>query len=143
VLAGNPLVKAHIPVYLNMEIGYRAKATATALPNEATMRTAVVDLINNFDAADVIDVSDIVEAIRQSDSNVGIVFPFTISYSLIVPDGRELEYLTSDIVDLDPSRLQVNPAWINNRLDNPLALGISDRTVRYRATQAGVTLVAQ
>jgi len=143
VLAGNPLVKAHTPVYLTMEIGYRAKATATALPNETTMNTAVVDLINNFDAEDVIDVSDIIEAIRQADANVGIVFPFTITYRLIVPDGRELEYQTNDIVDLDPSRLQVNPAWTNNQLPNPLALGISDRTVRYRATPSGITFTAQ
>jgi len=131
VLCANGLAKAFNPVYLSMIIPYRIRPTAVVAPDLNTMRNAVVDLINNFDPNDVIDVSDVVSTVRAADINVGTIFTFDITYKLIAPDGRELQYQTSDLVTLDSEHLVVDTDFLNNSLDNPLAQGLSDRTVRY------------
>jgi hypothetical protein len=141
ILCANALAKVFIPVYLSAVIPYRARPTANALPSVSTMRTAVVDLINNFDPNDTIDVSDLTTAIRSADSNVGTIFTFDITYKLIAPDGRELQYQTSDIVALDSAHLVVDTDFVNNTLANPLAQCISDRTVRYMTTPDRITFV--
>jgi len=131
VLCANALAKGFIPVYLSAVIPYRIRPTAAIAPDVGAMRTAVVNLINNFDPNDVIDVSDLTTTVRDADANVGTVFAFDISYKLIAPDGRALQYQTSDLVTLDSSKLVIDTDFLNNTLNNPLAQCISDRTVRY------------
>jgi hypothetical protein len=139
IAAANILARGYNPVYLSALIPYKLKATATGTPDEEALKTAVVDLINNFDPNDVIDVSDIIECVRQADANIGTVFPFDIEYDFIVPDGRVLHYRTSDEVTLDPAKLEIDLTSVDNRLDNPLGLGVSDRTVRYMTRLARIS----
>ena len=65
------------------------------------------------------------------------MFPLTIDYDLIVPDGRLISYVTTDAVSLDASKL--DPAFAG-QLDNPIEFSLSDRTVRYLTTDSRVAV---
>ncbi len=137
VLAGNVLIRGFHPVYLSFRLRYSLKPTATAGINEAALVTNLKNYINTFPPQDIIDSSDLVTVARNFDANIGTVFPLTIYYDLILSDGRVLSYTTVDQVSLDPTKLDVE---FTGMLDNPLALSISDRTVRYLTTQARITV---
>ncbi len=141
VLCANALAKAFIPVYVSAIIPYRMRPTATVAPSITAMRNAVVNLINNFDPKDTIDVSDLTTAVREADANVGTIFTFDITYRLIVPDGRELQYQTPDVLAIDAEHLVIDTDFLDNTLDNPIAQCISDRTVRYMTTPDRITFV--
>jgi hypothetical protein len=130
VLAANILVRGFFPIYLAFIVPYQLGPRATGTVDEDAMRVAVVDFINNFDPRDIIDVSDIVQVVRDFDSNIGTVFNFTIQYSLLAADGRLIPYMTSDIVDLDPDKIVAGTA---TDFANPVGQSVSDATVRYMA----------
>lgn len=141
ILCANALAKAFIPVYVSASIPYSIRPTATTAPNVAAMRTAVVNLINNFDPKDTLDVSDLTTAVRAADANVGTVYNYPVTYVLIAPDGRSLNYSTDDVVTISPAKLVINTDFVNNRLDNPLGQCISNRTIRYMTTPSRITFV--
>lgn len=141
VLAGNILVKGMHPVYLSMTIPYRLKPTATSTVNQTTLINTIVDFINTFDPNDIIDISDIYQVVRNADSNIGAVTPFTITYTLISPDGRLIVYNTNDSVTLDSAK--IIDTSDNGDLQNPQALGISDRVVRYMTTVSRISVIEQ
>lgn len=140
VLAGSVLGKGYNPVYLSVKAFYRKKPTATGTVDEESLRVALVAHINTFDPNDVIDVSDISTFIRNSNANIGFVAPLTINYELIAPDGRLIRFVTQDSVAIDPAK--IDTSYANSNLNDPLRIGLSDRTVRYMTTLARISVEA-
>lgn len=137
VLAGNILVRGFHPVYLSFRLAYSLKPTASSGIDEAGLLTTLKDFINTFPPEDIIDTSDLSTVARNYNVNIGTVYPLTIYYTLLLPDGRALTYITTDQVSIDPSKL--DPEFVG-QLNNPLELSISDRTVRYLTTTARITI---
>jgi hypothetical protein len=125
-------------VYISCVIPWKIKPTATSSVNLSTVNNAVVNLINNFDRNDILDVSDIVQVVKDTDPNIGTVYNFTVYYDLVVPDGRVIRYASQDIITIDPARIVTNPV-MDSTLSDPLALGISDRTIRYMTSPERIT----
>lgn len=126
ILAANVLVKGFVPIYLSFTLPYRLKPTADDTVDNDALIEALIKHINTFDPNDVIDVSDLSLVARNFDSNIGAVLPFTVTYDLIAPDGRQITYSTTDQVTLDSSLISSG-----DTLDDPLSIGVSDRTVKY------------
>ena len=127
VMAGNILVRGYYPVYLAMTIPYRLKPVATQTVDEMALRAALVNTINTFDPHDIIGVSDLIVATQNFSPQIGAVLPFTIEYTVIVPDGRMLTFETDDEVLLQRDA-------VSREIGNPLQYGLSERTVRYLTT---------
>lgn len=138
ILAANILVKGYHPVYLSFNVPYKLKPTATSSITESNLIQTLATYVNNFDPNDVIDVSDIATATRNYSSQIGAVYPFTISYELIAADGRIIRYSTENEVRIDSSKIITGST--DGALLNPNGLGISDRTVRYMTTAARITV---
>ena len=137
VLAGNILLKGFHPVYLTIGVSYALKASATKQIDETALINSIVDYITTFPPDDVIDTSDITTLVKNFDTNIGTVFPLTIYYDSILPDGRIVSYVTTDAVSLDPLKLE--PEFVG-LVNDPLSLGISDRTVRYLTNARRITV---
>jgi len=137
ILAANVLARAFYPVYLSFLVTYTLKPTATTTVDETALQFGLVDFVNTFPPSDIIDVSDVMAFVRSFDPNIGNVAPVTISYDAIIPDGRQLSYTTTDVVDLDPDKLDAEFA---GELEDPLSFGMSDRTVRYLTNPVKVTI---
>lgn len=135
VMAGNILVRGFIPVYLTMTVPYRLKSTAKTAIDELALRQSIVDMVNTFNPHDIVDISDVSQTTRQFSDQIGSVLPFEITYTILTPDGRELEFKTADEVKLTSD-------YTAGILTDPLSLGISDRTVRYFSSLSRV-LVSQ
>jgi len=131
VLCANAQPKAYHPIYLTMTIPYELKRNPTALVNELTLRQNIVAFINSFDPREVIDVSDIMQYIRNADGNIGSVLPFEITYTLLAPDGRAITFLTDSTVSIDPAKVDTVTTGSAPSLEELLAMSVSDRTVRY------------
>lgn len=139
IVAGSVECKGYHPVYLRFTVPYKLSPLATTTINELRLRQGLVAFINSFDPRDVIDVSDIIAYVRATERNVGTVFPFEISYTLYQPDGRLVEYVTSDAVSVSTDKI------VSSETYKPTALElseftISDRTVRYLTNLGSVYL---
>lgn len=138
ITAAFTLPKGHHPVSLRMNIQYSLKATATALLNDDTIAQAVVDFINAFDATSTpIDVSAITTMLHNSYPDIGPIEPVSIQYDLRAPDGSVLTYETVDVVRVLASKQISGPVL---DLDD---IGVTDRTLRYIANVADVTVEVQ
>ncbi len=125
----NSQPKGFHPIYLNFTIPFRTSPLATALVDVYKLRQRVTNYVNSFSTKDVLDMSDVMTFAKNSDPNIGTVFPFEISYDLLCPDGRVISFITADIVAMDPAKLDpASPVVTPTEL---LELTISDRTVRY------------
>ncbi len=169
VLNANPLVKGFNPVYLAMSLQFKLRPTATGTVSPAAVSVVVADYINSFDPLDTIELTGIEAAVRENFPNIGaIIYPTVLTYDLLAPDGQVYSYTTEDLVTLFPgdtfnaarltngADLRVplvnasltydgsNQALIdaaNIALAEQLAdLGVSDRTVRYRANAENITI---
>ncbi len=138
VQAADILVRGLHPVYLTFVLPYRLKPLATAGIDEQKFREALVQFVNGFDPHDVIDVSDLSAAAHGHSSNIGAVLPFTISYELLLPDGRRLSYQTASEVTLSADNLIAGQT--NGAFAAPWSQGVSDRTVRYLTSLSRVTV---
>lgn len=160
VVAANHLIKARNPVWLEMQIPYRLKPTASGTVDETAAAQELASYINNFDPNDDLDVSDLMTQFRTLYEDVGAVFPFPIYYHLHAPDGQVADFSTTDIVSVFVD--SANGVTLENGADivAPLSLaptttietaialrswyalmGISDRTVRYRTTENLITFL--
>lgn len=170
VLASNPLVKGYHPVYVGMSIGYRVKLGATSGVDETAVKQAIASYINSFDLTRTLDLTGIIQYMRDNFPNIGVVVGVpSLFYSLYAPDGQVYEYFTKDVVsiypaypnnnaqlsngaslaapiinaNLDPT-LPGNEALLtaaNTALKNQLkGLGISDRTLVYLTTPEDISL---
>jgi hypothetical protein len=166
-ICANALVKGFHPIYVSAAITYDV-ATGTSeaeIPTPEAVAAAVVQLINNFPSTDALTTSYISTYLTRNFPFAG-VYPITLYYTLIAPDGQVYEYSTKDVALIVPddthtaqvtngSSLRVpvpdaslpvlpaNAAKItaaNNLIRGQLlALGISDRTVRYFADSGDIT----
>ena len=170
VLASNPLVKGYHPVYVGMSIGYRVKLGATAAVNEDAVKQAVAAYINEFDLTRTLDLTGVIQHMRDSFPDIGVIVGVpSLYYSLYAPDGQVYEYATKDIVsiypdypnnnaqltngtaladpvlnaDVDPT-LPGNEALLdaaNTEIKNQLKqLGVSDRTLVFLTTPEDISL---
>lgn len=133
VLAAFQLPRGHHPVVLRMDISYELKATAKAALSNPAIAQTVADFITQFDTtATPIDVSAVVQKVKDTYPDIGTVFPFTIQYDLRAPTGDVLQYETADKVVIDPAKQTSGPS---------LALpdfGVTSRTLRYLANSDGI-----
>jgi hypothetical protein len=134
-VAANQLPRGHNPVSLRMAINYKLKSTAPSTLDDSVIAQTVVDFINAFDTSvSPIDVSGILTLIRGTFPTIeSIALPFVVSYVLLAPTGDLVTYETQDVVVIDPAKQVDGPVL------DLVALGISDRTVRYLANVIDVT----
>jgi hypothetical protein len=140
VSAAYQLPRAHHPVNIGMSILYRLKATATATLDDDAIAQTVVDYINAFDATSLsIDVSNIIRLVLDTYPDIANILPqtpggplLTITYVLRAPTGDVLSYATTDVVEVVSTKQVAGPTL------DLLALGVSDRTLRYVANTIDV-----
>lgn len=133
VCAAYQLPRGHHPVVVRLTLMYRLKTNATAFINDTAVAQVIVDYINTFDAAaSSIDVSTIIQLVKDTFPDVANIVPLTVGgplltiyYDLRAPDGRVLSYATTDVVEVSAAKQTGGPT-----LDLAL-LGVSDRTLRY------------
>jgi hypothetical protein len=140
VACANTLLRGLHPVYVSFELTYSLKDDAAAFFDVDVAKQSLVNFINAFPSTDTLHASDIVTEFQGSNSaEVGYVeLPLTITYDLLAPDGRIITYTTNDAVEVDAVRLALTAP--EDRLDNPLELGVVDANVRYLSTIDLITL---
>jgi len=162
VAAANHLLRARHPIWIEIHLPYRMSDVATGSLDEDAAAIALANYINNFNPNDTLDLSDIQTSFRVSNPEVGASFPPEIHYYLQAPDGQIVEFSTNDIISIFMS--DTNSVSLENSADitpppdliqrgitqiitkEDLAdwfnyVGISNRTVQYRATQELITFV--
>ncbi len=143
ISGANPLTRAYHPIYLHFNLEYRLKKNATEeVDNEEALR-ALLTYINTFDPSEVIGMSLISDFFHNAYPQVGHVYPFTIEYDVHVPDGRVVEFETTEdvIVPADSEQLaslMVTPDEADYALPNPLYYGLGDDVMRYLALEADI-----
>lgn len=131
------------PVYLGMTVQYRLAKTATEALDEDAASDALAAHIDSFDTRLDLDVSDITSFLRENYDVIGYIAPLTINYDLLAPDGRVIYYQTTDVVTVDPSKYHPDHlAYPDDQLDDPLAQGVSDNTLRYLSAADLITFEA-
>jgi hypothetical protein len=142
ISGANPLTRAFHPIYLRFSLEYRLKKTTEdTIDNEAAVR-ALLAYINTFDPSEVIGVSTISDFFHTTYPQAGHVYPFEIDYLVHVPDGRVVEFTTSEdvIVPYDSELLaamQTGTADVD-LLTDPLQFGLGDDVMRYLALESGI-----
>jgi hypothetical protein len=146
IVNASHLVRGYNPAYVAAKIPYTRRYGAKTSYDRATLSKAVAGFVNAFDWRNVLDVSAISSYLPTAFPDIGIVYPFTLKYTLFAPDGQVLLYESHDTATLCPGR--ETTASLVNGLDlrTPLAtpfldslrsllseLGVTDRTVRYLA----------
>jgi hypothetical protein len=141
VICADTLVRAYHPVYVGIDIRYGLKATSTGVFDEDAASKQIAAFISTFPThEDVLHISDIVTFFQSAyPDTVGYIeLPLTATYTLISPDGRLIDYRSSDAVMLK-TNLQVY-ATPEMRLDEPALLGVTERTIRYLSDETLITL---
>lgn len=163
------LARALHPVYVSFAVPYALRTDTSASarvgrllvpqPNfdPAGAAAAIAKYVNEYRAADPIDVSSLVTQVRFAQgASVATLYAFSVSYELLAPDGRVFRYQTTDKVTLFPPDASSGASLLNpvelglpatnyyDALRQTLrALGVSDRTVRFIAATAGITFEAR
>lgn len=138
--ASSPLERAFHPAYLSMDLEFSQELDANG--NEIgtvdvnKVAEAIVSYVNGFDPRKVIDVSDITTLVRNSAPAIDTLYPFTIQYQLIVPDGTTIDYETADRVTMTTDKL-VDTGIVRTSAEL-LRMGVSSRTTRYVTNLARV-----
>ena len=147
----NVLVRSFHPVYITFDIQYALKPTASSSTiDEAAIKLALVSYINNLTLTDKLNVSDIITFVMSQDDNIGSVVPkatvtglgtveYAISYSLHAPDGRVIDYYTTDDVTISAAKLVDNNPPNDLTDEKALSYGISTRTIKYLTTTSDIT----
>lgn len=137
ILVSSSLGRGFHPVYLNFRVRYSLKPTATGTVDNIALRQTLVSFINEFSPNDVIDTSDIVAEVRKFSADIGIVYPLTITYDLISPDGNLVQFQSTDVVEVTTAKVVTDDAPYFTK---PVDLGLTDRVIRYRTTYSRVTV---
>jgi len=136
VLASNPLVKGYTPVYIQMSIAYRLRIGATTALDEVAMAQTVAAFINTFDLTHTLDMTAILQNVRDAFPDLGvIVSPTILAYSLFAPDGQVFAYETQDVVTIYPS-YPANNAHLTN--GNPATTFPSELALRVPIANADI-----
>lgn len=131
------------PVYVQAHIRYKLSKLATTGLDETEAAEALAEHINNFDTREDLDASDLVSFLRMTYDVLGYVEPLEVYYRLIAPDGREIFYVSTDQLLIDLSKY--DPAYSGedeNRLDEPISVGVSENVVRFLTTPEMITFEA-
>jgi hypothetical protein len=135
VACADVLARGMYPVTLSMAITCKLKSTATSVLDTDDVVTDLVSFINAFDTtAAPIDVSAIIERIRDNFADIGAVLPFNINYSVGSPDGELLTYATTDEVIVDTTKQTGG---------DPLDLavyGVTTRLLKYLTSNDNITV---
>lgn len=164
VAAANALAKGFHPVYVSTTVTYRGRVVprnaaellsgsgTTYDVDETAIKQGVVDAVNAPSQGVVPDAGALATAAQDADPNVAAIYPLTVLYDLLAPDGKVYSYSSPDVVTLFPDgstgATLLNPTDVGlpatgyegalqQRL---LGLGVSDRTVRYLASLDDVVL---
>jgi hypothetical protein len=168
----NVLVRGYHPVYVGATIAYQLKRGAASTIDATALSAAFVDYVNAFDPNQVLDVSGVIQAMREKFTDIGVILgPLTLRYTLLAPTGDVYKYETSDVVTVFPE-YGITSATLVNGVEFPSApvdlrilnattteetarkaaneklraqlesAGVSDRVVRYIADAADVEIVA-
>lgn len=143
ISAANPLVRAYHPIYLAFTLEYKLKSTATETIDEEDAAAVVRTFINTFSPAEVLDVSTISDYFREAYPDVAHVYPFVIDYYVHVPDGRVVEFQSSEAAVVphnssELAKLLVYPDDDVDGLEDPVTYGLSDDVMRYLALENDV-----
>lgn len=141
ILAAYQLPRGHHPVLVSMNLVYTLKPTATETLDNAAIAQTIVDYVNAHDAASApIDVSTIIQLVKNTYPTIANVVPstvggplLTIEYALRAPTGALISYETTDIVEVTEAKRVAGPV---------VALadyGVTGRTLRFVANTATVT----
>lgn len=150
ILCGSVIPKGLHPAYLHMNLNYRLAKTATEALDTTEAASGLASFINNFDTREDMDTSDIVAYLRENFSVIGYLEPATIYYDFLAPDGRVIYYKTTDRVLIDAEKI-IDPdtdyAPYSSQpellFSEPIALGVSDNTVRYLTVSDLITFTQQ
>jgi hypothetical protein len=136
VLASNPLVKGYTPIYIQMSIAYRLRLGATTTLDDIEMAKTVAEFINTFDLTHTLDMTAILEKVRATYPDLGvIVSPTILAYSLFAPDGQVFTYETKDIVTIFPSYPENNAHLTNG---SPATTFPAELALRVPITNADI-----
>lgn len=129
VACADVLARGMYPVTVSMSVECKLKSTATTALDTDAIVEDLVEFINDFDTTVApIDVSAIIERIRDNFADVGVVVPFTINYALSSPDGELLTYSTTDEVIISTDK-QTGGSTLD------LAVyGVTTRLLKYLTT---------
>lgn len=152
-LTANTLVKAFHPVYISFDLKYKLKATADATSiDEESIKSALVSYINGLPLSERLNVSDIINFVMQQDTNIGTVVPnstvsgtptdYAVLFTLYSPDGRRINYASTDAIVVSESNLVDSNAIDRITDEEALAFGISERTIKYLTTTSDITFTA-
>lgn len=161
VACANQLVRGRHPVWVEMVVPYKMKATTDELLDVEAAAKTLADMVNDFDANDELNVSDVSFELRQVYPLVGAVYDVAVLYYLDAPDGQQVLFSTTDLVSIflsDSSSvtwenedevtipLEVSAGWdaLTTQAEKLQSwftyLGVSDRTVRYRSLAEMISL---
>ena len=138
--AANTLAKGFHAVYVNFDIVYTAKSGALRGLDTQNAVEHLVQFINAFPETDTLHASDIISEFQAAfkDAVGSVQMPLTLSYELYAPDGRVIGYSTQDAVSITPAK--GTGLTSEDRLENPVALGVTPSTVRYITNQDLITI---
>lgn len=136
VSAANPLPRGFHPAYLSFTLEYKLSAFATATVDDDEVIDFIVAYINAYNPQEVMSVNQIMDAVRTAFPDIGRIYPFTIYYDVHVPDGRVVQFESSEEVTVPwdapaLAAVQLNPGDAVEGLDNPGDFGLSDDVTRY------------
>jgi hypothetical protein len=139
VADASALVRGYHPAYLSFTMEYRLLSSATEAVDEDDLVNFLVGYINNFNPREVMSVNQLMDAVRAAFDDIGRIYPFTIYYDLHAPDGRVIEFESTEEVTVpwtttELTAVQVYPGDAINGLDAPADFGVSDDVIRYFTT---------
>jgi hypothetical protein len=138
VVCGSVIPKGLHPVYISTNVRYSLAKTATASLDETAAGLALVNHLSTFPIGEDLDTSDISAFLRTTYGVIGYIEPPVINYTLIAPDGRLIYYTTTDKVIIDPTK-HLYPTTSMYCLADPMAAGVSVRTIRFVSSASRIT----
>lgn len=145
IAGANPLVRAFHPIYLSFALEYKLTKTATESIDETEAVNYLVSFINGFSPTEVLDVSILSSFLKTTYPTIAHVYPFVIDYEVHVPDGRVVQFSTTEDVKVpsnstELSNLLVSPGDAIEGLDDPLEYGLTDDVMRYLAVSTDISI---
>lgn len=141
IVCGSVIPRGFHPVYISANIRYSRSRSAVENIEASEAAQALVDYIAGLTAPYELDASDMVGYLRSLYPNIGYVDMenIVINYELVAPDGRMIYYTTKNQVIVDPSKHRF-PAEPLACLYDPLAVGVSNNTIKFLALPESIVL---
>jgi hypothetical protein len=126
IVCGDLLVKASLPIYVTVEIGYALQGGIIAI-DESAATQRLINHIHSIKPGEVLEVSDLV-AILYAEFGVGKVgLPIEIFGRMYLPDYQNFEFSSENALEIPttfPNTIELHPV---------LKEVVTSRTVRYVA----------